>query len=118
MRLMFMRGMRYSDKTCLIKAMSAHEVNRNKLVSRDNSEIMLFVVDPAFQGTGFGTKLFADFAELCRGSGEQSIIVETNRAGASSFYERIGFETIGDFDSPLHAYATPEGQACMLQFQL
>jgi len=116
MRLMFIRGMRYSKKAFLIKAMSTHEVNRNKLVSRDNSEIMLFVIDPAFQGSGFGTKLFGDFVEFCRSSGVQTIIVETNRVGASSFYERIGFETIGDFHSPLHAYATPDGQACMLKY--
>jgi len=117
-RLMLIRGLRFSEKTRLLKAFGAHEVNRTALVGRDRSELTLFVVDPAHQGAGFGKKLFADFADYCRGSDVKNIVVETNKIGASSFYERIGFKMIGDFHSPLHAYATPDGQACMLEFSL
>ena len=115
-RLFSLRGLRFSEKTRLLRAGGQHEMNRGKLVGRDNSELTLFVIDPAFQGRGFGQRLFADFAGYCRSSGVKTIIVETNRAGACGFYERIGFRMIGDFLSPLHAYATPEGQACMLEF--
>lgn len=45
-----------------------------------------------------------------------SIIVETNKLGASGFYEQVGFKHLGDFDFPLHEFATKGGQACMYEY--
>lgn len=45
-----------------------------------------------------------------------SIIVETNIFGASSFYEQLGFRYLGNFDSPIHEFATKGGQACMYEY--
>lgn len=105
-----------STRKELLQAFSDHEVNRSKLVGRGRSEIMLFVIAKAHKGKGFGTRLWSEFLDFCLESKVKSIIVETNRAGAATFYEQLGFQLIGDFDSPVHAFAAPNGQACMYEF--
>jgi len=115
-RVLCIKGMSFKDKKRLFKAINTHEVNRLKIVNRGTSEIVLFVVDPSYQGIGNGKRLLSEFASQCKNSGVKSIIVETNKLGASSFYEGVGFKHIGDFDSPLHEYATKGGQACMYEF--
>jgi len=104
------------DKNNLINALKAHEKNRSGIVDRGRSEIVLFVVGNEYQGKGFGNKLWSGFKNQCIKSGVSSIIVETNKLGASSFYERIGFKHLGNFDSPLHEFATKGGQACMYEY--
>lgn len=112
-RILCVKGIKFSEKKKLLKAINNHEINRSKVVKRGKSEISLFVVDPNNQGVGYGKKLLSEFTTQCKSSGVESIIVETNKLGASSFYERVGFRHIGNFDSPLHEYATKGGQACM-----
>ncbi|MEA1988335.1 MAG: GNAT family N-acetyltransferase [Pseudomonadota bacterium] len=104
------------DKNDLIDALKVHEKNRAVIVDRSRSEILLFVVSNEFQGKGYGKKLWVDFKDQCIESGVDSIIVETNKLGASSFYEGVGFRFLGDFDSPLHEFATQGGQACMYEY--
>lgn len=118
MRLLFMRGMRFKSKLGFIHSISTHEKNRTALFKRGTSEVVLFVVHPDFQGQGIGKHLFEAFRANCEVSSVASIIVETNRLGAASFYERIGFRLKGDFDSPLHDYVTPNGQACLYEYVL
>ena len=77
---------------------------------------MLFVVGSEYQGQGFGKRLWHRFRTICEESGVSSIIVETNKLGASRFYELLGFSHLGDFDSPLHEYATRGGQACIYEY--
>ena len=105
------------DRKRLFKSIEEHDKNRSAIVKRGRSEIVLFVVGRRHKGKGYGKQLWTGFLGHCRASGVKSIIVETNRLGASSFYEQIGFKHIGDFDSPLHAYATPDGQACMYEYR-
>lgn len=100
-------------KNELLTAMGAHEKNRSEYIPKVRSEIALFVVDKSFQGKGIGKQLWAGFMENCAESGVSEIFVETNKQGASGFYENIGFEHLADFDSPLHEFATPDGQACV-----
>jgi len=106
-----------ADKNEFINAIKAHEKNRSKVVGRRKSEIVLFVVDKSYQGKGLGKKLWSGFQAQCNDSGVSSIIVETNKLGASSFYELLGFKHIGDFESPLHEFATKGGQACMYEYK-
>ena len=101
----------------ILDAFKIHEINRTKLVDRGKSEIVLFVVRKKFKGKGLGTRLWAEFLSNCQGSSVKSIIVETNKGGAASFYERLGFELVGYFESPVHALAAPEGEACMYEYQ-
>lgn len=117
-KLFRIKGMSFKDKKKFINAMSIHETNRSQLLGkgRRKGEIVLFVVNPVHQGFGNGKKLFSEFAIQCKNSGLKSIIVETNKHGASGFYEGIGFKLIGYFDSPLHEYATKGGQACMYEY--
>ncbi|MGV6818599.1 MAG: GNAT family N-acetyltransferase [Thiotrichales bacterium] len=93
-----------------------HQKNRYKIVGRGRSEIVLFVVGKSFQKQGIGKKLWVGFKEKCIESGVKSVIVETNKLGASSFYEQLGFKHIENFDSPLHEFATKDGQACMYEY--
>jgi len=116
-RILCVKGMSYREKIRLLGAINAHEVNRSKLAGRGRSEIVLFVVDPDHQGYGNGKRLLSEFIVQCRNSGVKSIIVETNSLGASSFYESVGFQHLGDFYSPLHEYATKGGQACMYEYR-
>jgi len=105
------------DKKKFLSAISAHEKNRSSVVNRGSSEIVLFVVGKKYQGLGYGKRLWSDFLSHCKESGVKSIIVEANKLGASSFYEKLGFKHIGDFDSPLHEYAIKGGQACMYEYE-
>lgn len=106
------------DKKALVNAIKIHEQNRSNIVPKGKSEIVLFVVSKEYQGKGFGKKLWSGFKTQCNDSGVASIIVETNKLGASGFYEMLGFKHIGDFDSPLHEFATKGGQACMYKYVL
>ncbi|VAX35289.1 hypothetical protein MNBD_UNCLBAC01-2145 [hydrothermal vent metagenome] len=115
-QLLRIRKMAFTDKKKLINAINSHEINRSKVVGRGKSEIVLFVVDPSYQKVGNGKRLLSKFISQCKSSGVKSIIVETNKLGASSFYEGVGFKHIGNFDSPLHEYATKGGQACMYEY--
>lgn len=117
-RLLFMNAMKLREKLDFINSMGTHEKNRTVLLERGKSEIILFVVHPAFQARGIGKKLFAEFRSFCEKSKVESIIVETNKLGAASFYEHIGFELKGDFNSPLHNYVTKNGQACLYEYFL
>lgn len=115
-RLFRIKGLESRERKKLLNAIRVHEKNRSGVVARGKSEITLFVIDSDHQGRGLGKILFADFSSHCREYGAKSIIVETNKLGASRFYEKMGFRHIGDFDSPLHEYATKGGQACMYEF--
>ena len=115
-RLWRINGLVKADRKKLIRAINTHETNRSKVVNRGRSEIVLFVVATDHQGFGYGKKLLSEFVFQCKGSGVESIIVETNKLGASSFYEGVGFKHIADFDSPLHEYATKGGQACIYEY--
>ncbi|NOX91584.1 MAG: GNAT family N-acetyltransferase [Gammaproteobacteria bacterium] len=114
-RIVCIKGMAFRDKKKLLRAINSHELNRSKIAGKGKSEIILFVVDPACQGIGIGKKLLSAFITQCKSSGVKSVIVETNKLGASSFYEGIGFRHMGNFYSPLHEYATKDGQACMYE---
>ncbi len=116
-RILCVKGMNFRDKKKLLGAINTHEVNRVKIVGRGRSEVVLFVIDPDHQGCGNGKRLLTEFIGQCRGSGVKSIIVETNKLGASSFYEGVGFQHVGNFYSPLHEYATKGGQACMYEYR-
>ena len=116
-RILCVKGMEFRDKKKLLIALNTHEANKAKIVDRGKSEITLFVVDPSYQGFGNGKKLLSEFITQCKKSGVKSIVVETNKLGASSFYEGVGFKHIGDFYSPLHEYETKGGQACMYEFK-
>jgi ribosomal protein S18 acetylase RimI-like enzyme len=105
-----------TEKNDLINALKIHEKNRNIIVDRGRSEIVLFVVHSEYHGNGFGKNLWAGFKEYCIKSNISSIIVETNKLGASSFYEHIGFKHLGNFNSPLHEFATKNGQACIYEY--
>ena len=113
-----MNAMKLREKLDFINSMGTHEKNRTALLERGKSEIILFVVHPAFQAKGIGKKLFAEFRSFCEKSKVESIIVETNKLGAANFYEHIGFELKGDFNSPLHNYVTKNGQACLYEYFL
>jgi len=104
-------------KKALLVALSKHQANRAKILGKDKSEIVLFVVAKEHQGLGYGQTLLSEFLAQCKTSGVHSVIVETNTLGASGFYEKIGFQHLANFDSPLHAYATRDGQACLYEYK-
>ncbi|MCG7985667.1 MAG: GNAT family N-acetyltransferase [Candidatus Thiodiazotropha lotti] len=116
-RLLTVRGDRPEDTKSLIQAIQEHQKNRAAIVGQGRSEIVLFVVAEEYQGVGVGSSLWCGFESFCKSGNVREIIVETNRMGASGFYEKLGFELIADFDSPLHEYATKGGQACMYEYR-
>ena len=99
-----------------VQAITDHNKNRNTIEPGKASEICLFVVSKEFQGKKVGTQLWERFRDACISSGVDRIRVETNTHGASSYYEKQGFILVGFFDSPLHALATPGGQAGMYEY--
>lgn len=117
-RLMWIKNEPPNGKQALLFALKVHEKNRASILASGKSEIVLFVVSEQYQGQGLGKRLWAGFKQSCQENGVSSIVVETNRLGASSFYELLGFNHLGNFDSPLHEFATPKGQACLYQYHL
>ena len=115
-RLMRIKSEKPENKNELLNAIKTHQKNRAKLASRGKSEIVLFVVDDEYKGKGYGKRLWSGFLSHCEKSGVASIIVEANKLGASSFYELLGFKNLGNFDSPLHEFATKGGQACIYEY--
>lgn len=115
-RLTRVKSEKPRNKNDFLNAIKDHETNRTQLVPRGKSEINLFVVSKAFQGKGFGKTLWNEFLANCKNRGVGSIIVETNKLGASDFYEHVGFKHFGNFDSPLHEFATKGGQACIYEY--
>jgi ribosomal protein S18 acetylase RimI-like enzyme len=115
-KLLWLKG-NEPNKNDLLNALQTHEKNRTTIVRRGRSEIVLFVVSKEHQGKGIGKKLWSGFKNMCIESGVKSVVVETNKLGASSFYEQIGFIHLADFDSPLHEFATKDGQACMYEYK-
>lgn len=116
-RLMRIKTNRPDERKNFMNALAAHEKNRRSVVESGRSEILLFVVGRQFQGLGYGTTLWSGFKTFCESSGVVQIVVETNRLGASGFYEKLGFTEKGDFCSPLHEYATEGGQACIYEYK-
>jgi ribosomal protein S18 acetylase RimI-like enzyme len=115
-RLMWIKSEKPKNKKELTNAMAVHQSNKTQLVGKGRSEVVLFVVSRMFQRQGIGKALWAGFKEHCIEHDVSSIIVETNKLEASSFYERLGFKHMGNFDSPLHEFATKGGQACMYEY--
>jgi len=106
-----------AEKRKLVTAITVHSKNRSAADPRKVSEIILFVISERCRGSGIGTELWQVFREYCQNSGIEEIRVETNRDGASGFYEKLGFEFLVNFDSPLHELATPAGQACIYNYE-
>lgn len=112
-RLLTVKSAKPNGKKALIDAIGVHQKNRSNLIGSGQSEIMLFVINKKFQRQGIGTALWNGFKAECIKDSVNTIIVETNKLGASSFYEQLGFGHLGNFDSPLHEFATKGGQACL-----
>lgn len=104
------------ERNKFIKALTVHNKNRTVIEPSKASEICLFVVSQDVRGKNIGTKLWEKFRDSCITSGVKRIRVETNKLGASSYYEKLGFTLVSDFYSPLHEIATPGGQACMYEY--
>ena len=104
------------ERNILIQAATAHGKNRESVDSRNINEIVLFVIDEAYRGLGIGCKLWSSFKDHCHNSNSEIIRVETNKFGASSFYEKIGFRFYINFNSPLHELSTKGGQACIYEY--
>ncbi len=104
------------ERNKFIKALTDHNKNRTLTEPGKASEICLFVVSQDLQGKNIGTKLWEKFRDSCISSGVKRIRVETNKLGASSYYEKLGFTLVSNFHSPLHDLATPDGQACMYEY--
>lgn len=114
--LLFIKPILPNSRKAILNAFSEHEKNRFDIVGEGKSEIVLFVVAKEFQSQGIGKKLWSHFLTDCQLSEVRSIVVETNRQGAASYYEQLGFKHVGDFDSPVHAFVTAKGQACMYEY--
>jgi ribosomal protein S18 acetylase RimI-like enzyme len=104
------------ERNKFIKALTDHNKNRTVIEPSKESEICLFVVSQDLRSKNIGTKLWEKFRESCITSGVKRIRVETNKLGASSYYEKQGFTLVCNFYSPLHEIATPDGQACMYEY--
>jgi len=115
-KLLFVRYIK-PDKKSLFEAISTHEKNKNQIVRNEQSEIILFVIDEKYQNKGYGRNLWIGFRNFCIESNVASIVVETNKLGASAFYEKIGFTHLENFVSPLHEFITKGGQACIYEFK-
>lgn len=111
-----LKRMDKAERKQFIDAIKNHHKNRLAADPRKMNEITLFVVSEAYQRIGIGKNLWTGFKEFCLQYGEDGIRVETNKSGASGFYEGLGFRHLINFNSPLHNLATPGGQACIYEY--
>lgn len=115
-RLISIKGSNLEKKN-LLEALDIHQKNRLKVIENSKSEIVLFVLSSDYQRKGIGKELWLNFKKYCLEYGVKSVIVETNKLGASGFYEKVGFKHFSDFESPLHEFATQNGQACIYEYR-
>jgi GNAT superfamily N-acetyltransferase len=104
------------ERNKFLKSLTDHNKNRAIIESSKASEICLFVVSQELRSKNIGTKLWEKFRDSCIATGVKRIRVETNKLGASSYYEKQGFTLVSDFDSPFHELGIPGGQACMYEY--
>jgi ribosomal protein S18 acetylase RimI-like enzyme len=106
-RLFTLSGIGFKQKLAFLKKINQHEIARHKIQPRGTSEINLLVIHSDYQKRGIGQHLVHQFIDYCRESAADRIIVEANVVQASKFYKKMGFELIGEFESPLHALTSP-----------
>jgi len=61
-----------------------------------DGEVVLFIVSEEMRGRGVGKELITDFLELCRGRGLNRIYLFTDTSCNYGFYDRMGFQRIGE----------------------
>ena len=115
-RLWHLKIAERDNKKKLIDAINTHEKNRSQIISRGKSEIVLLVIRKSYQGLGYGKKLWFDFMSNCKATGAKSIFVEANALSSGHFYEKLGFQKVGDFDSPIHEFMDNNGHACIYEY--
>ena len=100
-KLILMKEIPFKTKLSLFKMVHVHEVNRSKLESREISEVHLFIVDPEYQGMGWGKMLMNEFITACKKRNIKRFVLETDEESNYGFYEHFGFTRKGEFYSPL-----------------
>ncbi len=61
-----------------------------------DGEVVLFIVSEEMRGRGVGKKLITDFLELCRRRGLNRIYLYSDTSCNYGFYDRMGFQRIGE----------------------
>ncbi|MBD1560040.1 GNAT family N-acetyltransferase [Vibrio sp. S9_S30] len=108
----------WRQKQSIMAELSTHSRNRSKLRADWESELSLFVIDSEYQGLGIGSYMANAFIDDCKKYGVKEVTVEANKAGASSYYEKLGFNYSGQFYSPLHERCSNCGDACLYIYPL
>jgi len=117
-RLIRVKADTKTGKKRFTNALIQHQKNRYAIAPEKISEIVLFVIHAAYRQQGLGQRLWGTFLDDCRSSRVATVQVETNLSAAAPFYAKLGFEHSANFDSPLHALATPNGQACLYRYEV
>lgn len=99
--LLWIKGGSLGKKLSYIHMINTHEGNRRRAEPKKNSEVNLFVVDPASQGKGYGRLLMQSFINECKKQGVLRIILETDSKSNFQFYDHLGFKVKTEFYSPM-----------------
>lgn len=99
--LLFLRKVSLLKKLKILYHGFLHEVRRSRIEPSRKNELILFAVDPASQGKGYGKKLINSFIEYCKDNNASRIILETDEECNYGFYKHLGFIETGRFYSPL-----------------
>ena len=88
-----------------------------------DSEVMLLIVSPSFQGRGIGRKLVEAYVDFCTEKGRKAVYLVTDTLCGFGFYEKLGFRKEGEdhkkfgphmnnveVDSYLYAIRLPAGR--------
>jgi ribosomal protein S18 acetylase RimI-like enzyme len=101
-RLLRLPGLPLKEKLRWLSAARSHAANRASIEPEADGEVVLFAIDAAARGRGYGRALMDAYLERCRAADTRRIVVETDTASSFGFYDHYGFEPVGSFHSPLN----------------
>jgi ribosomal protein S18 acetylase RimI-like enzyme len=95
----FIRGSygRLKDPRGFVRALRTTDKKVRELCKNMNGEVVLFVVDPDYQGRGIGTALMDRFLDYARARGAKTVSLATDIDSNWRFYEIYGFKLFARF---------------------
>ncbi len=101
-RLLTLPKVRFVTKLDWLRAITAHQVARQRIEPIGDGEVTLFAAALTSQGKGYGRRLMDAYVDHCRQLGIEWLTVETDVESNYGFYDHYGFTMIGEFTSPMN----------------
>ncbi|USD67809.1 GNAT family N-acetyltransferase [Vibrio sp. SCSIO 43136] len=117
LRFWLAQSVPWREKRALKSRITEHQAAWQQY-SHLGNELSLLVINPNYQGLGLGRKLWHVYLTTCQQLQAKSVVLETSQVGAGALYEKLGFERVGQFDSPLYQTFYHRTQVYVYRYQI